>query len=67
MDDVDSKEISESLSKNVQLSDAYQPEVGILNSWAWFLTKSHVQIFSLGVKTLSVALRYVKRKGFTSG
>ena len=39
MDDVDSKELSESLSKNVQLSDARQTEVGILNSWAVVFTQ----------------------------
>ena len=34
LDDVDSKELSGSLSRNAQLSEAHQPEGGILNSWA---------------------------------
>ena len=34
LDDVDSKELSGSLSRNAQLSEAHHPEGGILNSWA---------------------------------
>ena len=57
----DSKELSVSLSRNV----FERPEVGILSSWVVVFNKFQAQIFSLKVKTLGLASRHVKTKGFT--
>ena len=57
----DSKELSGSLSRNV----FERPEVGVLNSWVVVFNKFQAQIFSLRVKTLGLASRHVKTKGFT--
>ena len=60
-DQDDSKELSGSLSRNV----FERSEVGVLNSWVVVFNKFQAQIFSLRVKTMGLASKHVKTKGFT--